>query len=154
MNRIFFWNWHLGADKIIARFDSGQMSNAEKLRHLLVISVLVTVLGGFAYDFDSPDYLTTMAPYIVIDLLSLILGMLYLYHKHTETSSFIEKYFVVLVATIPVVVVCIGLPIYMLATEGYHLLFGIEAEANIWYEVAITAIINIATYLKIGTYFR
>ena len=154
MNRIFFWNWHLGADKTIARFDSGQMSSKEKFRLFLVISVLISLLYGSGFYADSDDYLSTSGLYLLVDLVSVILGLLYLYWKHTESTSFIEKFFVVVMATIPAILICILLPLYLVSGGVYHFLFGVEAEANIWYELGTYAILNVAIYLKQGTYFK
>lgn len=154
MNKLFFWNWHLGADKVISRFDSGQMSNLEKFRLFLVIVVLVTLISGFAYEGYSFDHLSIDGYYLLADLVAVILGSMYLYWKHTESTSFIEKYFVVTVATIPAILICIVLPLYLISGGVYHLLFGVEAEANTWYELGIYVLQSIAIYLKLGSYFK
>ncbi len=157
MKKLAFWNWHLGADKIVDQFDRGEMSEKTKYTflllfvalHVILLEVVPFLAGEFAEEYGTIDKLLAL-----VSVGLTILGTMYLYRRHTADTSFIEKYVVTIIATIFTVVFVIVIPLslglWVLAS-----LANVElTDAMSWFDVLVLAVTMMATYWKLGTYFK
>ena len=156
MNNLKIWEWHFGADKAVARFDQGLMTTREKFTYFSIAMVFGAVvmfvtawsIDNFEISFSKMDILDE---YLYI--LATAIGLGYLYKQHTEQTSFVEKFFVVLIATIPVVLVLS----FVVAISFYILLGSIVGELSeqtVWYDVVFNVFLSVLTFWKMGTYFK
>lgn len=158
MQKLQFWKWNLGADTIIGRFDRGEMSKQEKFRHFFIVAFIIIATlevsfwfaGEFAVEYSNIDKFNSL-----IYMLISIFGLVYLYRKHTDNTSFVEKYFVVLVASIIPILIVIILPF----TVILYTVVGIVVtdplpEAVTILDVCVNAIVQIIVFWKLGTYFK
>lgn len=156
MNKLYFWKWNLGADTMIGRFDRDEMSSYEKFKLFFIVTLLTLLALETQYWFASEFQLEYTNIDKVESLLYMaisILGLIYLYKKHTEATSFIEKYFVVTIATIPVVIV-LALIVSALFMMLSPLVTPEMSDAITWYDVVVSSVITVLYFWKIGTYFK
>ena len=157
MKKLAFWHWHWGALRIVNRYDEGLMTPKEKFKYFLVAALIMMIIMELAV-YGSAQGVSVYNTYDwLISLLSIVatlLGSLYLFLKHTQATSFIEKYTVVFVACLPVVIFLVLIPVSVL---GYLLvgLAGFEIGTDsTWFDLVIMVLAVVAVYWKIGTYFK
>ena len=144
------------ADKARQKFDSGAMSNGEKSRYFFLGLLLFTVMGEAAYLTKADVAVNPLSDPLssLIYILGTILGVIYLYKKHQIEKSFIEKYVVMSVAAIPVIIIQVILPIVVVYGIGAAVFFGDVETYPLWYELSFSVLFEIGTYWKLGTYFN
>lgn len=158
MKKLQFWNWHFGANKVLQKFDDGLMTPKEKFRYLLIavvfLSVVIELLGWSATEF-SVSYSAIDKVNSLVYIVATALGALYLYRKHTEATSFVEKYIVAIVTTFPVVLFVIAIPTTIILSILASVVFDeVFLETATWFDVLVTIVLSMLTYWKIGTYFK
>jgi hypothetical protein len=156
MNNIKIWQWHFGANKTVGRFDAGEMTAREKFTYF-ALAMVFGALAMFVTAWSIDNFEISFTKMDILDeylyIITTAVGLGYLYKQHTEQTSFIEKFFVVLIATIPVVLVlsCI------VAVSFYTLLslaIGEIGEQTMWYDVVFNVVLSVGTFWKMGSYFR
>lgn len=156
MNNLKIWEWHFGADKTVARFDAGIMTAREKFTYFAIamifgaLAMFITAwsIDNFEISFSQMDILNE---YLYI--LTTAVGLGYLYKHHTEATSFIEKFFVVVIVTIPVVLV-LSIFVSIVFYTLLGLVVGEVSESTMWYDVAFSVLLSVGTFWKMGTYFK
>ncbi len=153
------WEWHFGADKTVARFDQQLMTPREKFVYF-AISMVFGAVAMFVTAWSIDNFEISFSKMDILDeylyILATAAGLGYLYKQHTEVTSFVEKFFVVLIATLPVVLVLA----FLVATAFYILLglligdVGDLTDQTMWYDVVFNVLFSAATYWKMGTYYK
>ncbi len=147
------WNWHFRADKIVAKFEAGEVSQTSKLMCLMFVTFLNLLAIELYFWMPNPnntnifDIVTS-----VVTVGTLLLGIMYAFSRHKSTSSFIEKYTVVAVAVIPVLVVYSIM--YFVVLGLYYSINMVTTPETTWIDVLLTAMMSIVVNLKIGSYFN
>jgi hypothetical protein len=156
MSTLHFWKWNLGADTMIGRFDKGEMSSYEKFKLFFIITVFALLISELTLWFASEfqlEYTNFDKVDSILYMAINMLGIIYLYKKHTTTTSFIEKFFVVSLATIPVIVV-LGTLVGAILYTGASVFVPGVFDSVTWYDTVVMAVIVVLYYWKIGTYFN
>ena len=157
-----FWKWHLGADTFVTKFDEGRMSKAEKFTFFVIFVFLVLIYYEtipflalvVPAEATAPNVWDIVSEFIYIT--STLGGLFYLYTRHTESTSFVEKSIIVGIVTIPFVMLCIEIPLIFVVIPLEAIIFPEQFEhaTSTWIIALFTLMSEFLIYAKLGTYFK
>ncbi len=120
-----FWKASVAVDKL----EAGLMTGLEKFQYFFIGVVLCMTLSEYFIRITMrPGYVNYFDLAIsVINLIIIFGGVIYLYKRHEQNAfggSFMEKMVVVAVASLPRMILILGIPFFLLVVLVYTIMYG------------------------------